>query len=177
MFTSFTHSLAAGTILLQIVIVLGVVAYMSPASGMKNIFSYLRRHALFLAWLLSLGATAASLFYSNIVGFTPCSLCWWQRIFMYPQVIILGMAWRKKDDFAIQYSLPILAIGALVALYHTYLQYGGTSLLPCNAGNAAASLCAQRPIWEFGYITLPLMSLTAFVAMIALLALRKKATR
>jgi disulfide bond formation protein DsbB len=133
---------------------------------------FLKKHALLLVFLVSLGATAISLFYSNFAGYAPCNLCWWQRVFMYSVFVVSGVALCKKDDNADDYILTLALVGGLIALYHTYIQYGGSPLIPC-AANVEAVSCSQRFIFEYNYITIPLMSLTGFVMIGVALVLKK----
>ena len=130
------------------------------------------RHGLLLAFGVALFATVSSLFFSNIPEFVPCALCWWQRIFLYPQVVILGLALWKKDVGISLYGIALSIIGGVIAIYHTYLQFGGSPIIPCSA-NVAAS-CAQRYFLEFGYVTIPTMALTSFVLIALLLYSHKR---
>ena len=140
---------------------------------MKQAISFIEKNGLTLAWIMALIATSGSLFYSNIMGFNPCNLCWWQRIFIYPQTILLGMAAFRKEKLIIPYIMPLLIVGAIIALYHVYLQFGGSPLVPCSA-TPGANQCAFRPVFAYGYIGIPMMSLTAFAIMIGLLQITKK---
>lgn len=92
---------------------------------------------------------------------------------MYPQLVIFGIAAWKKDKLAVWYGTVLSVIGAFIAGSQYYLQMSGHSLIPCSAEPETA-ICAQRLVFEFGYITLPLMSLTAFVMIILLLITRAK---
>jgi len=123
----------------------------------RLIFAY----ALPLAFAVVVMATAGSLFYSEVAGYEPCKLCWFQRIFMYPQVLLLGIALVKKDRSAARYALLLSAIGAVIAGYHYLLQLGVAPALPCSAVGYSVS-CSQRFVMQFGYITIPMMALTAF---------------
>ncbi len=78
----------------------------------------LKPYALYLAWVVSLAATGGSLYLSEILGYIPCKLCWFQRIFMYPEVILLGIASYKNDRRQAGYVLPLSIIGGLFSLYH-----------------------------------------------------------
>ncbi len=122
--------------------------------------------AIKLGAVVSLLTVAGSLFYSNIVGFEPCVLCWWQRVFLFPMPILFAVAlWKKKMD-VFNYVVP-LAIGALiVASYHSLFEVFGVSILPCTAVGGA---CSKVYIKEFGYITIPVMSLTStlFILLLA----------
>ena len=158
------QTVAIATIISHIFLVLAVLYLLFKQNGnpFKN---FLGRQGLFLAWLTSLAAVGLSLFYSNVADFPPCELCWWQRIFMYPQAVLLGLAWFKKDPKVVGYARPLAVIGALIALYHNYISSGGQSTLPCSAAGTGVS-CTVRYVFEFGYITIPLMSLTAFLLLI-----------
>ena len=120
----------------------------------------------------TLFSVAVSLIYSDVIGYEPCKLCWIQRIFLYPQVIILGLAlWKKTKDSSL-YCLALSSVGAVIAGYHFYGQSFNPNALPtCDTIGTAS--CAVRFFVEFGYITLPLMSLTAFLLIITLMLLNK----
>src|SRR3989344_2884741 len=127
------------------------------------IIKLLRRFGLLAAFIVAVIATGGSLFYSEVAGYLPCELCWFQRIFMYPQVIILGMALWKQQKNVILFSLPLTIIGGLIALYHYLLQTSSLPLpAPCSVTGYSVS-CATDFVMELGYITIPMMSLTAFV--------------
>lgn len=133
----------------------------------KNKFAIrmLAKHAVWLAFVVSLSATLLSLYYSEIAHFAPCKLCWYQRIFLFPQPILFGIAiWKKLP--IVTYSLALSVIGALIAAYHTALQFDIAPSLPCTK---EAVSCTQRFILEYGYITIPTMSLTAFLLLIILM--------
>jgi len=131
-------------------------------------FPFLKRHAVLLAFLVVLSATLGSLFFSSVAGFAPCTLCWYQRIFIFPQVVILGMALLKKDQAVADYIIALSSVAGVIALYHQYLQFGGSPLVPCSASAEAVS-CAQRFILEFGYVTIPMMTLTVSLMVIILM--------
>lgn len=142
----------------------------SPAHEAVNFFG---RNAVLFSFLTSLGAVLGSLYYSVIVGFPPCQLCWIQRIFIYPQAIILGMALIKKDSHLADYIIALSVIGGTVSVYHQYIQFGGRSLYSCASGLGAVS-CTQRSILEFGYVTIPMMMLTVFLLNILFAIAQKK---
>ncbi len=139
---------------------------------LANIFG---KHAILFAFLFALVAMTGSLFFSEVAGYAPCTLCWYQRILMYSQVFILGLALKRKDDNIIPYSILLSSIGAVIAGYHYLLQLGVAPGLPCSAVGYSAS-CSQRFILTFGHITIPFMALTAF-ALILSVFWAKKATR
>jgi disulfide bond formation protein DsbB len=129
------------------------------------LFDFFGRNALLFSFIVALIATLGSLFYSEIAGYEPCKLCWFQRILMYPQVIILAMALFKKDENVPDYDIVLSLIGAVIAGYHYLLQVGIAPELPCSAIGYSAA-CSQRFVMNFGYITIPMMAFTAFLLII-----------
>ncbi|OGZ43629.1 MAG: hypothetical protein A3C84_00545 [Candidatus Ryanbacteria bacterium RIFCSPHIGHO2_02_FULL_48_12] len=124
---------------------------------------------------VALASVMGSLVYSNVIGFAPCVLCWWQRVLLYPQAIVLAVLLYKKQDaipFVLAFSIP----GALLAAYHYWGQMFAISALPCGVPGPGVVSCADRYFVEFGYITIPMMSLTAF-ALLLMLALYARGWR
>jgi disulfide bond formation protein DsbB len=123
--------------------------------------------ALWLAWLVAAGSMLGSLYYSEIVHYPPCSLCWYQRIAMYPLVVILGIAaWRRFRAIR-TYALPLAVIGALFALYQYVLGYlPDAEVLGCSIDVS----CTERYVWEFGFVDFPFMALVGFAFIGCLLA-------
>ncbi len=130
-------------------------------------------YALIGGFLVAITSVTISLVYSNVIGFEPCELCWIQRIFLYPQAIILGLALWKKTKDAATYCLALSIIGLLVAGYHYYGQTFNPGALPACAAGGGVS-CAVRFFVEFGYITIPLMSFTAFLFLTVCMFLRMR---
>ena len=131
---------------------------------------------LFVCWLLVSGATLGSLFFSEIMELPPCSLCWVQRIFMFPLPIILLMGLFPFDANVVRYSLPLAAGGCLVALYLTLLQVGviPESAAPCRQGVS----CTDAYFDLFGFLSIPVMSLLTFACVVTLLVvLRRSASQ
>lgn len=126
-------------------------------------------NAIIFAFFVALFATSGSLFLSEIAHFTPCKLCWYQRIFMYPQVVLLGIASFKNDLAVKRYVLPLSVIGIVIAIYHYALQM---SPIPLPCSDEVAN-CALKQLGYFGYITIPMMSLTAFALIILFMLLIK----
>jgi disulfide bond formation protein DsbB len=121
---------------------------------------------LWIAFGVSFVASLLTLYYSEVLGVEPCPLCWWQRIFLYPQVILLGLAAWKRDSYMTDYSIVLSICGAGVALYQHALQMMPGSGLPCPATGVS---CAQRILFEFGYITYPLMAFSLFTFLIVIM--------
>ncbi|MFH1170571.1 MAG: disulfide bond formation protein B [Candidatus Vogelbacteria bacterium] len=167
--TTISQILAVLTIAGQVGALILVVALIKQkkSAWTEKILVTVRTWWMPLSFIIVVGAFFGSLFYSEIAGFPPCSLCWYQRIFIYPQIILLAGAMLWRDRSIARYVLPLSIIGGIIALYNSYLQYGGSPLIPCGTDPSAID-CAQRLIFEFGYISLPLMSLTAFILLILL---------
>lgn len=162
--------LSSLTVIGQVIIALIVIAFVIRNEKLLQFFG---KNAVRLSFIVALIATLGSLFYSEIAGFEPCKLCWFQRIFMYPQVIFLGIALWKKDGGIALYGIALSAIGAIIAAYHYLLQIGVASGLPCSAVGYSAA-CSQRFVLQFGYITIPMMALTAFSLITFLMFLSKR---
>jgi len=132
---------------------------------LKGQWKYLKSRAMAFVFIVTLIATLGSLAFSELLHFTPCILCWYQRIFMYPQLFISLLALKRKDANILPYLVILSSIGALIAGYHYYGQVVDTSSLPCSAIGYSPS-CAEKFFFEFGYITIPMMALTAFLLVI-----------
>ncbi len=125
----------------------------------------LSRYGLWIAFAVTACATAITLYASEVLGMAPCSLCWVQRVFLYPQVVMFFIAAVIKDQRVALYSLALSAIGAIVALYHHWLQVGGNALFPCPAtGNHID--CAEPTFVMWGFVTFPFMSFALFLFLI-----------
>jgi disulfide bond formation protein DsbB len=124
---------------------------------------------LWLAWGIALVATLGSLYFSEIAHFEPCRLCWFQRVCMYPLAVVLfGVALRRDARNALLYALPLPVIGAAVAVYHEYIVYHPEAE---TAGCRQGVSCTVEWFERFGYVQLPTLALTAFLAIGALLLL------
>ncbi len=133
------------------------------------------RDALILAfaWLVAIAATGGSLYYSEIRKFIPCELCWYQRIFMYPLVLILGIALYRLDTKIRPYVLGMTLVGGTISLIH-YLEQKIPAFQP-TACDATPIPCSLQYVNYFGFVTIPLMALTAFVLItISMLFLGRK---
>ena len=130
---------------------------------------------IFVCWIIATIATLGSLFFSEVMGLKPCVLCWYQRIFMYPLVVILFVGMFPLDKRVVNYSLPIAVIGWLFAIYH-YLLYSGyipENLQPCDEGAS----CADIDLELFGFVTIPMLSILSYTAIIALLVVFRNRTK
>lgn len=120
------------------------------------------KHSLQIVLLVSVLATLGSLYLSEVRGFPPCKLCWFQRIFMYPIPILVLSAIYKKTKDVFLYILPLSLIGGLIAGYHYYLQLNPNPYVPCGDIGFSVS-CSENFFTHFGYITIPWMSFSAFL--------------
>lgn len=132
-----------------------------------------KKYTLIITWITAWIATLGSLFFSEVLQYPPCTLCWYQRIAMYPLVVILLVGIWKKDKNVVWYSLPLAVIGWIIALYHSLLYYG---FIPEPIGACANGVsCTSEQILWFGFITIPLLSFIAFtVILLGLLAIIKQ---
>lgn len=124
---------------------------------------------LFGAWLTALLASLGALFLGEVMGMTPCVLCWYQRIAMFPLVIVLGLGLFPLDVRSVRYALPLVVAGWCIAVYHCLLYWGliPKDLAPCGKEVS----CTEANLNLLGFISIPLMSLAAFSAILVLLFL------
>ena len=125
------------------------------------------RFASYTAFAIALAGMLGSLYFSEVAGLVPCLLCWYQRIALYPLVLIIGVGIIRQDRAYPFYALPLTVIGGLTALYHVMLQAGviAEQLAPCSAGVS----CAAIEVAYLGFITIPVLSLVAFALMSGLM--------
>ena len=164
---------AAGALVIQAVLALlllvAVVAIFSTRAraGLVEVRDTLLGLELWGAWSLATIATAGSIYYSEIADFVPCRLCWFQRIAMYPLVVILLIAAIRRDvRGGVLYALPFPIVGAAISAYHIYIEYHPEAeSQSCKAGVP----CSFKWIEELGYVTLPVLAISAFGGILALL--------
>ncbi len=169
----FNKVLSIGTIALQAIILLLFINLIFFNNTKNKILKFFSDNTLLFGFLSGLGAVILSLFYSEVIGYPPCELCWIQRIFLYPQLILFGLGLYKKDKSIIDYSLVFAIFGAITSVYHIYIENGGVSSLNCGVINSGAISgqvsCAIRYVYEFGYITIPVMCLTLSLFIVAII--------
>lgn len=120
-----------------------------------------QENLIFFAWTVSVIATLGSLYFSEILKFEPCELCWYQRILMYPLTILLGIALAKKDVKVASYAIALSGIGVCVSLYHYLIQK--VSFFTNHAPACGQIPCTGQYINWLGFITIPFLALTAFI--------------
>lgn len=135
---------------------------------LKNKFS--KQHALWATFIFSFGAIVGSLYFSNILNYPPCTLCWWARIFLYPIAVISLVGIIRKDFSAHIYNLFLSGLALVVTGYHTYITFGGNELISCGT----AGSCSARYVMEFGFVTIPTMALfiSLFIFVNSLIAIK-----
>ena len=129
---------------------------------------------LFLCWLLVSVSALGSLFFSYVMEFAPCVLCWYQRIFLFPLVLILAIGLFPFDKKVVKYALPLAIAGWLTAVYHNLLYAGfiPKSIQPCSQGVS----CTEEYINLFGFLSIPMLSLLSFSTIVTLLIILYRRT-
>jgi disulfide bond formation protein DsbB len=156
-------------VLLAQLSVLVLLASVALREKKNPVFEAIAKDGQNLAFLVASTALLGSLFFQFGEGLIPCELCWFQRIFMYPLAFIIGVSiWKRQDD-VFDYALPLCLIGGAISLYHYCIQFLSVPV-SCTDGGS----CSQIQIASFGYMTIPLMALTAFVSIALLLYLKKR---
>ncbi len=133
----------------------------------KNGLGVRENNALFAAWLVALLSTLSVLFIGEVLGQTPCVLCWFQRAFMFPLAIILGAGLWYSDSNVWRYGLPLALGGMGIALYHTLLYFGiiPEAIQPCSASGPS---CTDQGMVILG-LPIPLLAVVAFLTIFILL--------
>ena len=128
-----------------------------------------------MAWATALVAVAGALFLGEVVGKPPCVLCWYQRIAMFPLVVVLGLGLLPLDVRCVRYALPLVLAGWAIALYHMLTLWGVVSaeLVPCGQGASCSDAAAQ----SVGEVPIPLLSLGTFTVILGLLLFVRREAR
>lgn len=167
--------LAAIAIVMQVVLALALVLALAalvfvPARRLlAEVRATLFGGEIWMAWIVALVATLGSLWYSEIADFVPCRLCWMQRIAMYPLAVILLMAAIRRDlRGGVLYAAAFPVVGTMIAAYHLYIEANPEKE---SAACKISAPCSAKWIDEFGYVTIPMLAITAFLTIAALLAM------
>ena len=159
----------AGQVIVALLIAIGVAAVLGLPAPLRRLRTLLWGYELWAAFVVAAVATGGSLFFSEIAGFIPCELCWYQRICMYPLSILALFAAAHRDHRVARYLLPIPLVGAGVSIYHLLVE--NAVVAEPSACQIGGTGCAVKWINEFGYMTIPTLALTGFVLLIGFLAL------
>ncbi len=173
-----TALLSFGTLVADVALALGVIWFIIDRNSLRPLLHWVGNNALELGLIAAALATLGSLFFSNVVGYAPCELCWWQRIFLYPQVVLFAVAlvYRIKNKplgptFSVSGVLSLLSLGIGLFQY-----YGATWNPSALAGCAATGVsCAKTYFTEFGFVTMPVMAVTIALLLLAIVASRRYA--
>ena len=147
-------------------VVVLAIAVLAVARRRAQLRDTLGPSALPAALVVAVLATAGSLYFSEVAHFEPCRLCWYQRIAMYPLVVLLGVASWRRDNGVRPYVVPLAIIGALIAAYHYALEW-----LPWLDTGACSATAPCTVVWfrELGFVSLPYLALSAFLLILALM--------
>lgn len=124
---------------------------------------------IYAAWLISIISIVGSLFFSSVMSLSPCFLCWYQRIFIFPLGIVLAIGFLKNDNVVFWYSFPLALAGWGISFYHNLLYYHliAQPIIPCSGGIS----CTETQFELFGFISIPLMALLSLTSILVLLIL------
>ena len=154
-------------VVVAIVLAVGGRWFAGMASLRTKATAAVAGHEISLAFFVALTATLGSLYLSEIVHLIPCTYCWYQRIAMYPLVLLFGIAWIRKEPGIRHYVFPLAGIGLLIASYHYLIQR-----VPSLDGGTACSSsipCTTAWFYEFGYMSIPYMAGSAFALILVLM--------
>ncbi len=155
----------AGVVLLR----LGALVSGSARDRWDGLVRTVGPSAYGMAWFVAFLATAGSLYFSEVAGFEPCRLCWYQRIAMYPLVVVLAVAAARRERGGAFHAAALAAVGAVVSAYHVLLEW-----VPSLDTGACSATTPCTLIWfrALGFISLPTLALTAFALVLTLMAIR-----
>lgn len=168
--------LAFGTVLTEISILLYLLTSalehftQNPFSGiLEKLNNFIDDRYREIGFTFALMATSGSLYLSNALGWEPCRLCWFQRIFMYPLVLLFGVSLFFDRDKVSDYTLPMSLTGLAIAIYHYLIQF--LPQLQSKGCSITQVSCEAKYTFYFGHVTIPVMAAAAF-AVIALVSYR-----
>lgn len=160
----------AGQALAAFVLLAGALHLAGVPGPLRLVRASIWGYELWLVFLVAAFATGGSLFFSEIAGFIPCELCWFQRICMYPLTIVTLLAALANDRRVARYLLPLPLVGACVSIYHLLVENRVVEQAQACLISAPGG-CATKWIEEFGYVTIPTLALTGFVLCLGFLLL------
>jgi disulfide bond formation protein DsbB len=155
------YILAIGAIALFFCTLLLIIDYKTK----QYLTLYIERFGLHLAFLITSGSVFMTLLYSEYFGILPCGLCWMERVALYPQVALVAGAIYFKDTIMPKHGIVLSVFGLIVSLYHHYIQMGGSEFVKCPTSGAD---CTKRFLFEFDFVTFPLLAAVLFAFLIVL---------
>ena len=126
---------------------------------------FIQKNAIYIVLIQAIVATLGSLYFSDIKGYEPCVLCWWQRIFMYSLIPVITIATLRRENRIYQYTLPMAILGIIVSIYHNLLYVGIIKNEEFCTGGIS---CTSKYIEYFGFVTIPFLALMGFAIIIGL---------
>jgi disulfide bond formation protein DsbB len=168
LFLALLAVLAMATVAVVVLLAVTAPVLSASARALDGARRLVADQGLALAWLVAAVSMAGSLWLSEGPDYPPCELCWYQRIAMYPLVLVLGVAVVRGDAGAWRYAIPLPVVGALIAAYHVTIQWRPT--LDVGVCSAGAS-CTGRYLNVFGFVSIPVMAGAAFLLITVLLLL------
>ncbi len=166
----FNKVVALGTIAMQLAFLYLIAYYLVNRRDANDVLiNWFQKFGVKVSLAIAVLAVILPHIYSGIIGYPACYLCWIQRGFIYPQIILLAIALRMKKRWAIVASLILSVLGMIIAIYHNLISITGVGDKCSAFGNGVS--CSIRYVYEFGYITIPMMSLTIFLLLTLLLSL------
>lgn len=151
----------AGFFAVGVTVLLAVDLYRS-----RGLTVYVQRWGLATAFIIGVVATILTLVYSELFGILPCGFCWLERMALYPQLLLIGGAVYFRDRVLMpRYGIILSTTGLLISVYHHYIQMGGSQFIACPSAGAD---CAKRFMFEYGFVTFPLLSAVLFAFLIIL---------
>jgi disulfide bond formation protein DsbB len=160
--------------LATMLMVVGLVASVAIGTSRRTVQSLVGPIGISSAAVIAGAAMAGSLYLSEVAHFTPCTLCWYQRIAMYSTALLLVLALVRRDESIRPYATMLCVVGALISAYHVLIErFPNLESSTCDPNNP----CSLKWVEKFGFVTIPLMALAAFAAIICLLNIRSKPTK
>lgn len=168
----YHHLMATGVVVLHILLVL--LLFFTLSKKIKGIKIHLQQYGLWYGLILSFITMVGSIGFSEIFNYPPCKLCWIQRIFHFPQVILFTLALLYRDTRVWMYILWLSIIGFVISLYHFIIELNPALSIATLCGSESSVSCSNILTQSYGYITIPVMSGTLFLVMIILAVLQQK---
>ena len=163
MLTIFNTIVGVG-IILAILGIVGVFAMMFLGETKSALFQWIKKYSVHIGFLIAFAGVFGSLMYSEVFKFAPCTFCWWQRIFLYPQVIVFGLGAYYHEKKIWITGVVLSLIGICFSAYHVLLQAG---IVGANAACVTSGVsCEKIDVLIFGWITIPIMCLVLFASIL-----------
>jgi len=166
-----------GQVLIVVLLLMGLLALFGVRGPLNALRGWLWGYELWAAFLVAAIGTGGSLFYSEVAGYIPCELCWFQRLFMYPLSIFLLLMAIWGANRAARYIIVLPIAGACVSIYHMLIGYGAIKE-PAKCIKSAPGGCGINWIYaqNLGYLRIETLAFTGFLLLIAFLVLASAGT-